>query len=155
MRKLSFVVLILLLSVFYVRADTEGPLQITAPAGWTVNYESSNGVQAYKLTYPVKKLFVMGFVYWDNLGDVKEISRLMDKTSTHCYESMSRIVKTNKGEFRNPSFFGNYVECTLAPTMTQINFEFSDGTGIWMGEYMGSESNSKKALEMLKGIRKK
>lgn len=165
MKHLLFAAILLLSSSLSVRADSSsGPLQITAPTGWTVKYDDSKGIQFYTLTKisqtPGDMTLLMfsrspAFLktegipaFLDKIGDGFLAMAKGDSRFTLASDSYT------KGDFAGGSFSGKYIEFTIKGGMKQTMVIFGDGQEIWNGQYTGSAAGWDQAIEVLKGIKK-
>ena len=162
MRHLLSVAVLSLLFTLSARADSStGPLLIDDPTDWTVKYDNSKGTQLYTLTRTQGENVILKFSHWQAPGTADQMPGFLEQMANKFLD----IAKTNpkikletdtyrKGEFLGDPFSGNYVEFTIKGGMKQVMFMFSDGNGIWNGQYAGSADGWMEAMETLKAIKK-
>jgi hypothetical protein len=160
MRILLAAVALSLGSVLSLHAD-QGPLVVSPPSDWTVTYDGSKGVSFYSLSKPQGENVILMFSKWPAPGNADQIPGFLDQIATKFVDAAARNPKikldnTNydKGEFLGDPFSGNYVEFTIKGGLKQVMFMFSDGNGIWNGQYTGSADGWIEAMEVLKAIKK-
>jgi hypothetical protein len=160
MRILSIAVLSFLFTLA-VRADsTTGPLQIDA-SDWSVQYDNSKKTQLYTLSRPQGENITLMFSRWPAPGNADQMPGFLDQMATTFLDRAKTNPKIKlessdytKGEFLGNPFSGNYVQFTIKSNMKLVMFMFSDGNGIWNGQYTGSADGWIEAMEVLKGIQK-
>jgi hypothetical protein len=159
MRFILFAAALSLLFTFTARA--EGPLQVNAPADWTVTYDGSNGAQHYSLTKAQGENVLLMFSKWPAPGTADQMPGFLETMATKFLDVAAHNPKIKlenttytKGEFLGDPFSGDYVQFTVKGGMKTVMFMFSDGNGIWNGQYTGSADGWIEVMELLKGIKK-
>lgn len=162
MRHLFSAALLSLLFTLSVRADSKtGPLQIDGSPDWTVKYDNSKGNQFYSLSRTQGENVILIFSRWPAPGNADQMPGFLEQMANKFLD----IAKTNprikldsstytQGEFIGYPYSGKYVEFTIKGGMKQVMFMFSDGDGIWNGQYTGSADGWIEAMEVLKSIKK-
>jgi hypothetical protein len=143
-------------------ADTgTGPLRVHPPDGWDENYQGEQGVQRYTLTRSDGENCHLTFSRWPAPGTQKEIPGFLNSLAERFLDAAKNDPKIKlasqdytKGEFIGEPFSGKFVAFTMEGGLTQTIFMFSDGDGIWNGQFSGTAARWLDVLEILKAIKK-
>ena len=140
---------------------TSGPLVVTPAADWTVKYQKENDTESYSLIPPQGQNVLLTFSRWPAPGNADQIPGFLDTMAKKFAELAQRNPKIKlastdytKGEFLGDPFSGNYVQFTIKGGLKQVLFMFSDGTGIWNGQYIGPADGWLDAMEVLKAVKR-
>ncbi len=114
-------------------------------ADWTVKYKKDDTSEIYTLVPPpAGQGILFTFSRWPAPGNADQMPGFLDTMAAKFAETAQRNPKiqldsTNytKGEFIGYPFSGNYVEFTIKGGLKQVLFMFSEGSGIWNGQYIG------------------
>jgi hypothetical protein len=157
------VVALLILLGLPARADsTTGPLVVTPPSSdWSVQYKKDTNGEVYTLVCPPGQNILLTFSRWPAPGDADQIPGFLETMAKKFAELAQRNPKIKlestaytSGEFIGYPFSGKYVEFTIKGGLKQVLFMFSEGNGIWNGQYIGPADGWLDAMEVLKGIKK-
>ena len=160
MKPFSFVVLALFLVTGCSRVKpTEGPLQITTPAGYAVKYQIAEGKDFYYISN--KRTCHMALLFLPNVPEAKIPSRVDGyvKSFLACGVDHPDLKPESdvpvKGDIVGESYKGSYAEFTLHGGSKSVFFMISNGTGVWQGQFDGPEEGWGNAMEILKDMKKK
>jgi hypothetical protein len=153
----------LLLLGLPVQADADtGPLVVTPQtADWSVKYQKDANGETYTLTPPAGQNILLMFSRWPAPGNADQMPGFLDTMAAKFADLAQRnpriqleSSKYTKGEFIGYPFSGKYVEFTIKGGLKQVLFMFSEGNGIWNGQYIGPADGWTDAMEVLKAIKK-
>jgi hypothetical protein len=155
-------VLLLLATGLAAHADSTGPLIVSPPnAQWTVKYKKDDHGETYTLVPPTGQDILLTFSRWPAPGNAQQmpgfLETMADKFADQAQRNPSiQLASTDytKGEFIGYPFSGRYVEFTIKGGLKQVLFMFSEGTGIWNGQYIGPDTGWLDAMDTLKTIKK-
>jgi hypothetical protein len=139
-----------------------GPLVVTPQtADWTVKYQKDNNGESYTLVPPAGQNILLTFSRWPAPGDADQMPGFLDTMASKFADLAARNPKIKldspnytSGEFIGYPFSGKYVEFTIKGGLKQVLFMFSEGNGIWNGQYIGPADGWTDAMEVLKSIKK-
>jgi hypothetical protein len=159
---LSVAVVLLLLGLPAYADPNAGPLVITPQSpDWNVKYKKDAGGESYTIVPPAGQNIVLTFSRWPAPGNADQMPGFLNTMATKFADLAQHNPKIQlespdftKGEFIGFPFSGNFVEFTIKGGMKQVLFMFSEGTGIWNGQYIGPDDGWYQAMEVLKGIKK-
>jgi hypothetical protein len=159
---LSIAVALLLLGLPAFADANTGPLVITPQSpDWNVKYKKDDSGGTYTLVPPAGQNVVLTFSRWPAPGNADQMPGFLNTMAEKFADLAQHNPKIQlessnftKGEFIGFPFSGNYVEFTIKGGLKQVLFMFSEGTGIWNGQYIGPDDGWYQAMEVLKGIKK-
>jgi hypothetical protein len=160
---LSVVAVLILLALPAAADSSTGPLIVTPQSpDWTVKYRKDDNGETYTLVPPPSGPgILLMFSRWPAPGNADQMPGFLETMAAKFADMAQRNPKidlesTNytKGEFIGYPFSGNYVEFTIKGGLKQALFMFSEGNGIWNGQYIGPADGWLDAMEVLKAIKK-
>lgn len=159
---LSVAVSLILIGLPAHADSSTGPLVVTPQtADWTVKYQKDANGESYTLVPPAGQNILLTFSRWPAPGNADQMPGFLDQMAAKFADLAQRNPKIKlastdftQGEFIGDPFSGKYVEFTIKGGLKQVLFMFSEGDGIWNGQYIGPADGWLDAMEVLKGIKK-
>ena len=157
----------MLLAALHCRlaAAADGPLEVTVPQGWTLEYKGENGVDFYSATPPSAGSGLLMLFKWPAPTRSAEIPVLVKKLADGFVKATAKSGKyklTSKKyeveKLRGEHCFGNHAAFWIKSgkdDLVQGIFMVSVDGQIWNGQFTGQSENWLAALKTLKSLKKK
>lgn len=140
--------------------EVKQPLMVQAPPQWQVKYQGDNGIQFYSVNIKGGGALLM-FSRWPVPGGKDQIPALVDTLA----KGFITTAKTNPDlklqsyDYKTEplvgdSFSGQFVTFTINDDLVQTMFMFSDGDGLWNGQFTGTKEKWIEALDILKKLKR-
>jgi len=143
----------------------EGPLEMTVPEGWRLEYKGDNGVDFYSVTPAIASNGLLMFFKWRPPTRPEEIPGLVRKLADGFVKAAARAgkYKLTSKQYEVERLAGEHCKGNHAAfwfksgTDDQVQgiFMLSVDGQIWNGQFTGQSENWLQALRLLKTIKKK
>ena len=141
-----------------------GPLKVTAPEGWEVNFGNGYGLSHYTIRAGKPGTALLTLSVWPPGGSPEKIPELVEglaqgfAQAAQSDATLSTIdANYTRGAISGEVFSGNYAEFKISTgdrMVVQTLYMISDGQTIWNGQYTGTESGWEQAKGVLGALRK-
>ncbi|MCX6900238.1 MAG: hypothetical protein NT105_16260 [Verrucomicrobia bacterium] len=165
MRYILFAMMLMVVTGCHLAVAAEGPLAMTLPEGWRLEYKGDNGVDFYSVTPAIASNGLLMFFKWPPPARPEEIPALVRKLADGFVKAAAR---TGKYKLTSKQYEVERLEGEHC-TGNHAAFWFKSGTDdqvqgifmlnvdgqIWNGQFTGQSENWLQALRLLKTIKKK
>lgn len=143
----------------------EGPLEMTVPDGWKLEYRGDNGVDFYSVTPASAGTGLLMFFKWPPPTRVEEIPMLVRKLADGFVKATAKAgkyklnskkyeVERLEGEHSKGNHAAFWLKSGKDDFMHGIFMMSVDGQ-IWNGQFTGQSEHWLQSLRLLKTIKKK